>query len=137
MSTEVLTRDSAPLVRPLGHVMAQAPRPGDAYLPVDKPLLGNRESDSAQLTKAIFEDFVRLVERIPKVWAVYLRSDYPIVHVWTYVDSSNWRDRSPVYNAEWDMLNRYPKTPFDFNVALAAAGSEDFEGENTAFVFKR
>jgi hypothetical protein len=90
-----------------------------------------------QLTKAIFQDFVRLVEGIPKVWAVYVRCDNPIVHIWTYVDSTDWKDRSPVYNAEWEMLKRYPKTPFDFNVELAAAGSEDFEGENTAFVFKR
>ena len=137
MSTEILTRDSARLVRPLDHVMAQPSRLRDASLLVDRPLLGNRESDSAQLTKAIFEDFVRLVEGIPKVWAVYVRSDNPIVHIWTYVDSTNWRDRSPVYNAEWDMLNRYPKTPFDFNVELAATGSEQFEGEETAYLFKR
>ncbi len=96
-----------------------------------------RASDSAQLTKAVFEDFVRLVEGIPKVWAVYVRSDGPVVHIWTYVDSTNWRDRSPVYNVEWEMLNRYPKTPFDFNVELAAAGSEQFEGEETAYLFKR
>jgi len=137
MSTEILTRDSAPLVRPLGHVMAQASRLPDASLPVVRPLLGNREPDSAQLTKAIFEEFVRLVEDIPKVWAVYVRFDSAVVHIWTYVDSTNWRDRSPVYEAEWEMLNRYPKTPFDFNVELAAAGSEDFEGEKTAFLFKR
>jgi len=92
---------------------------------------------SARLTKAIFEDFVKLVEGIPKVWAVYVRSDNPVVHIWTYVDSTDWRDRSPVYNAEWEMLNRYPKTPFDFNVELAPARSEDFQAEKTAFVFKR
>jgi hypothetical protein len=95
------------------------------------------ESDSAQLTKAIFEEFVRLVEGIPKVWAVYVRPDSPVVHIWTFVDSSDWRDRSPVYKAEWEMLIHYPETPFDFNVELAPAGSEDFEGENAAFVFKR
>jgi len=137
MSTEVLTRDSAPLVRPLGHVMAQASRQRGAPLPVHGPVLENRESNSAQLTKAIFEDFVRLVEGIPKVWAVYIRFDNPVVHVWTFVDSTNWRDRSPVYEAEWEMLIRYPKTPFDFNVELAPAGSEDFEGDKAAFVFKR
>ena len=137
MSTEILTRDSARWVRPLDDVMAQPSRLRDASLPVDRPLLGNRESDSAQLTKAIFEDFVRLVEGIPKVWAVYIRSDSPVAHVWTFVDSTDWRDRSPVFDAEWEMLSRYPKTPFDFNVELAPAGSEDFEGEKTAFVFKR
>ena len=105
--------------------------------PVGGPITGTPESASAQLTKAIFEDFVRLVEGITKVWAVYVRSDTPLVHIWTYVDSTDWRDRSPVYNAEWEMLSRYPKTPFDFNVVLAAAGSENFEGEKTAFVFKR
>jgi hypothetical protein len=92
---------------------------------------------SARLTKAIFEDFVKLVEGIPKVWAVYVRSDNPVVHIWTYVDSTDWRDRSPVYKAEWEMLVHYPKTPFDFNVELAPARSEDFQGEKTAFVFKR
>jgi hypothetical protein len=78
-----------------------------------------------------------LVEGIPKVWAVYVRSDSPVVHIWTFVDSTDWRDRSPVYEAEWEMLNHYPETPFDFNVELAPAGSENFEGEKTAFVFKR
>ena len=137
MNTEILTRDSARWVRPLDDVIAQASRLRDARLPVDRPLLGNHDSDASQLTKAIFEDFIRLVEGIPKVWAVYVRSDNPVVHIWTYVDSNDWKDRSPVYNAEWEMLNRYPKTPFDFNVELAAAGSEDFEGEKTAFLFKR
>jgi len=92
---------------------------------------------SARLTKATFEEFVKLVEGIPKVWAVYIRSDNPVVHVWTFVDSTDWRDRSPVYKAEWEMLIQYPETPFDFNVELAPAGSENFEGETTAFVFKR
>jgi len=100
------------------------------------PITEAVESTSAPLTKAIFEEFVRLVEGIPKVWAVYIRSDSPVVHVWTFVDSTDWRDRSPVFDAEWEMLSRYPKTPFDFNVELAPAGSEDFEGEKTAFVFK-
>ena len=106
-------------------------------LPVNRRLLENHESGSTQLIKAIFEEFVRLVEGIPKVWAVYIRSDSPVVHVWTFVDSTDWRDRSPVYEAEWEMLNRHPETPFDFNVELDPAGSEDFEGEKTAFVFKR
>jgi hypothetical protein len=101
------------------------------------PPVGAAEPASALLTKAIFEDFVGLVEGIPRVWAVYIRSDSPVVHVWTFVDSTDWRDRSPVFDAEWEMLNRYPETPFDFNVELAPAGSEDFEGEKTAFVFKR
>lgn len=139
MDTGILTRDSAPTrwVYPLDSAMAQASRLDDASLPVDRPLLGNREPDSAQLTKGIFEEFVRLVEGIAKVWAVYIRSDSPVVHVWTFVDSTDWRDRSPVFDAEWEMLSRYPKTPFDFNVELAPAGSEDFEGEKTALVFKR
>jgi len=95
------------------------------------------EPSSALLTKAIFDDFVTLVEGISIVWAVYVRSDSPTVHIWTFIDSTDWRDRSTVYEAEWEMLNRYPKTPFDFNVELAPAGSENFEGEKTAFVFKR
>jgi hypothetical protein len=95
------------------------------------------EPDSALATKAIFDDFVRFVQGIPKVWAVYITSDTPVVHIWTFVDSTDWKDRSPVYEAEWQMLIRYPETPFDFNVELAPAGSENFEGEKTAFVFKR
>jgi hypothetical protein len=105
--------------------------------PAGGPMTEAIESSSAQLTKVIFADFVKLVEGIPKVWAVYIRSDSPVVHVWTFVDSTDWRDRSPVYEAEWEMLNRHPETPFDFNVELDPAGSEDFEGEKTAFVFKR
>jgi len=42
MNTEILTRDSARLVRPLGHVMAQASRVLDPPLPVAKHLLGDR-----------------------------------------------------------------------------------------------
>jgi hypothetical protein len=102
-----------------------------------RPSIEPAEPASELLTKTIFEDFVRLVKCIRKVWAVYIRSGGPVVHVWTFVDSTDWRDRSPVFDAEWEMLSRYPKTPFDFNVELAPAGSEDFEGENTAFVFKR
>lgn len=136
MNTHALTAyDDTPWVRRPDEVEAAA-RLGTP-LPVDRPLLENHESGSTQLIKAIFEEFVRLVEGIPKVWAVYIRSDSPVVHVWTFVDSADWRDRSPVFDAEWEMLSRYPKTPFDFNVELAPAGSEDFEGEKTAFVFKR
>jgi hypothetical protein len=102
-----------------------------------RPSTETPEPASALLTKAIFEDFVRLVEGIPKVWAVYVRSDSPLVHIWTFVDSTDWRDRSPAYKAEWEMLIHYPETPFDFNVELAPAGSDNFEGEKTAFVFKR
>ena len=101
------------------------------------PACKSIEPDSAVATQAIFEDFVRLVADKPKVWAVYVRADDPVVHVWTFVDSTDWRDRSPVYEAEWEMLIRYPRTPFDFNVELAQAGSEHFEGEKAAFVFRR
>lgn len=102
-----------------------------------RPAAETTEHSSALLTRTIFEDYVRLVGAIPKVWAVYVRSASPVVHVWTFVDSTDWRDRSPVFDAEWEMLNRYPETPFDFNVELAPAGSENFEGEKTALVFKR
>ena len=53
--------------------------------PAGGPITEAVESTSAPLTKAIFEEFVRLVEGIPKVWAVYIRSDSPVVHVWTFV----------------------------------------------------
>lgn len=111
--------------------------PSEQSCLADNPAKETVEATSQPRTKAIFEDFVNLVERIPKVWAVYMRCDSPVVHIWTFVDSTDWRDRSPVYEAEWGMLNRYPETPFDFNVELAPAGSENFEGEKTAFVFKR
>ena len=128
MSAMVLTTyDTTPWVHPRGEVDAAASRP------TGQPF----EPDSAIETKAIFEDFVRLVVDKPKVWAVYVRADDPVVHVWTFVDSTDWRDRSPVYEAEWEMLIRYPKIPFDFNVELARTGSERFEGEKAAFVFTR
>ena len=41
MSTEILTRDSARLVRPLDRAMAQPSQLRDASLSADRPLLGN------------------------------------------------------------------------------------------------
>ena len=126
MSTGTLTlHDDTPLLIDDSAKSALRPAPETA------------ERASVLPTKAIFEDFVRLVENNPKVWAVYVRADAPVVHIWTFVDSADWRDRSPVYEAEWEMLSRYPETPFDLNVELAPAGSESFEGEKAAFLFKR
>ena len=136
MSTKALTVYDTPWVQSPDGVL-DASMEAHVTAPACGPITEAIEPASAQLSKVIFADFVKLVEGIPKVWAVYMRSDSPVVHVWTFVDSTDWRDRSPVFDAEWEMLSRYPKTPFDFNVELAPAGSEDFEGEKTAFVFKR
>lgn len=88
--------------------------------------------------KSVMNDFVRLLEDNPKVWAVCADEDGSgIVHVWTYVDSSDRRDRSPVYRAEWQLLQRYPEVAFDFNVELLSPAEGQSEIEAASCVYKR
>ena len=47
------------------------------------------------------------------------------------------KDRSPVYEAEWQILERYPDVTFDFNVLLLPAGREALETESADYVYKR
>jgi hypothetical protein len=89
-------------------------------------------------TEQIVGDFVKLVAANPKVWAVCADEDSSgIVHIWTYVDSTDRRDRSPVYHAEWQMLKRYPEVAFDYNVELLLAGKGQSEIDDTTCVYRR
>jgi hypothetical protein len=90
-----------------------------------------------QPMKVIIDEFVRLVEDDPKVWAVYATQDHSGITVWTYLDSEDRRDRSPVYAAEWQLMSRYPEVAFDFNVLLSRAGSEQFEARQFEYLYTR
>jgi len=85
----------------------------------------------------IMDEYVSLVKDNPKVWAVYATEDHSGIAVWTYVDSTDRNDRLPVYQMEWQLLNKYPEVGFDFNTALVPAGDEKFdEGENV-YLYRR
>ncbi|MBI1941758.1 MAG: hypothetical protein HYS33_09665 [Acidobacteria bacterium] len=72
-----------------------------------------------------------------KVWAICAREDEAGIKIWTFVDSTDRGDRSPVYAAEWQLLTRYPEIPFDFNVLLSPAGSEQLDAGSLDYVFTR
>ena len=77
--------------------------------------------------EAILDEFVSLLRDNPKVWAVYATENPSGITVWTYIDSSDRNDRSPVYEAEWHLLNTFPEVGFDFNTAMVPAGDEQFD----------
>jgi len=83
------------------------------------------------------DDFVELVRHDPKVWAVYATQNTSGITVWTYVDSEDRTDRSPVYSAEWQLMTHFPDVAFDFNVLLAPAGSEEFDAGTYDYLFIR
>lgn len=85
----------------------------------------------------ILDEFVGRIRGNPKVWAVYASQEGSVIQVCTYVDSKDRRDRSPVHEAEWQLLERYPEIMFDFNVFLRPAGSEQFEADGTNYVYTR
>ena len=87
--------------------------------------------------RAILDDFVALLRKNPKVCAVYATEDHWGITIWTCVDSNDREDRSPVYAAEWQLLSRYPEVPFDFNVLLSPAGSEQFDAGSFDYVYTR
>jgi hypothetical protein len=87
--------------------------------------------------KALLDEFVSLLRKNSKVWAVYATEDHWGLTVWTCVDSRERTDRSPVYAAEWQLLSRYPEVPFDFNVLLCPAGSEQFNVGDFDYVYTR
>ena len=90
------------------------------------------------LTTSVMNDFVCLLKDNPKVWAVCAHEDGSgVVHVWTYVDSTDRRDRSSVYRAEWQLLKRYPEVAFDFNVELLSPAEGQSEIEAANCVYKR
>ena len=85
----------------------------------------------------ILDEFVGRIRDNPKVWAVYASQEGSVIQVCTYVDSKDRRDRSPVHEAEWHLLERYPEIMFDFNVFLRPVGSEQFETDGTDYVYTR
>lgn len=87
--------------------------------------------------KAVLDEFVGRIRANPKVWAVYASQEGSVIQVWTYVNSTERKDRSAVYEAEWHLLNHYPEIMFDFNVLLRPAGSEEFETDGTDYVYIR
>lgn len=87
--------------------------------------------------REVAAEFVELVKGNPKVWAVCATQENSVLHLWTYVDSTDDRDRSPIYRAEWQMLSRYPDVQFDFNVMLLPAGGEQFEDNAIVYLYKR
>ncbi len=93
-------------------------------------------ADSSVL-RLVMDEFVALVKDTPKVWAVNASHEGSVTHVWTYVDSDDRKDRSPVYAAEWNLLRRYPKVEFDFNVALVPVDGEQFEVGKGTYLYKR
>lgn len=86
----------------------------------------------------IVDHFVKLVKGSPKVWAICAGQDSSgVLHIWTYVDSTDRSDRSPVYRAEWQMLKSYPDVPFDFNVVLLPSAKGQSEIDDAGCVYRR
>ena len=69
-------------------------------------VIGTPAASDRASARIVMDEFVARVRDNPKVWAVYASQEVPVIHVWTYVDSSGRRDRSSVYAAEWDLLMR-------------------------------
>jgi hypothetical protein len=87
--------------------------------------------------RSMLDEFVERLRDNRNVWAVYATEDHWGITVWTYVDSNDRKDRSPVYAAEWLLLSRYPEVVFDFNVLLSSAGSEQFEAGSLDYLYTR
>ncbi len=87
--------------------------------------------------RLVMDEFVARVKGNPKVWAVYASEEGSVIHVWTYLDSNDRKDRSPIYGAEWNILTRYPQVDFDFNVALVPVDGEHFEVGKATYLYKR
>jgi hypothetical protein len=96
------------------------------------------KSTQAWNEEAVINNFVNIVKTSPKVWAVCAdRDSLGVLHIWTYVDSTDRRDRSPVYRAEWQMLRAYPDVPFDFDVVLLPAAKGQSEIDEVDCVYRR
>lgn len=87
--------------------------------------------------EAILDEFVRLLRDNPKVWAVYGTEDPSGITLWTYIDSTDRNDRALVYEAEWQLLNKFPEVAFDFNTALVSAGNEQFDQGENVYHYRR
>jgi len=138
MSVMVETRWAKPLEEAI--VAAQrlpASRLVDAELEAEERARSSFDRGSPSL-RLVMDDFVRFLKDNPKVWAVCADEDRSgIAHIWTYVDSTDRRDRSPVYRAEWQLLKRYPEVAFDFNVGLLSPAEGQSEIEAATCIYKR
>jgi len=104
--------------------------------PPDEGVARN-SAPSGPALKPVMNEFVAMLKENPKVWAVYAKEDRSVIIVWTYIDSIDRSDRQPIYEAEWRLLKMYPQLSFDFNTALMPAGSEQFDDDETAFLYRR
>ena len=115
------------LRRSLGPMPPGEGAPGDDSKPIQ-----------TRSQETIVDDFVNIVRGSPKVWAVCVdRDSLGVLHIWTYVDSTDRRDRSPVYRAEWQMLRSYPDVPFDFNAVLLPSTKGQSEIDEAGCVYRR
>jgi hypothetical protein len=130
METQAQTVGSTPWIRTpeqaeeaLRRSLQRTPQsevaPGNEYRPIQ-----------AWVDEAVIKDFVNIVKSNPKVWTVCAaRDSVGVFHISTYLDSTDRRDRSPIYRAEWQMLTTYPDISFDFDVVLlpSAKGQSDID----------
>ena len=139
MNTEIVMVGTTRWAKPLEEVIAQRgmPEEENPNKVVDKTPQASSIQDRPAVRKML-DEFVSSLRDNAKVWAVCADQDASgTIHVWTCVDSSERRDRSPVYAAEWRLLSRYREVGFDFNVVLSPAGSEQFEGGTFDYIFLR
>jgi hypothetical protein len=115
----------------LRHFLRPMPRPEAAPGKESRPV-------RAQHGNPILNEFVNIVKSSPKVWAICAaQGSSGALHIWTYVDSTDRRDRSPVYRAKWQMLRSYPDVPFDFNVVLLPSAKGQSEIDEADCVYRR
>jgi hypothetical protein len=88
-------------------------------------------------TEDLMSGFVDLLEENPKVWAVAASGDPSGISVSTYIDSTDRSDRRPVYEAEWELMTRYPDVPFDFSTILAPVATVSLERGHYTYLHLR
>ncbi len=136
MSTQTETLSSARWIHTPEEAMEAAQRScGTSSSTVARP----KEPEAVRVApmKSVLDEFVSLIKDNPKVWAVCATQDSSGIHIWTYVDSGDPRDRVPIYQAEWQMLSLYPQFVFDFNAVLLPATSQQLETDETTYVYRR
>ena len=129
MESEILTIDRTPS-KGLWQIVEEPQLWAEEIPKVPSP----RHRPAAEV---ILDDFVSLLRDNPKVWAVYGTEDPSGITVWTYVDSTDRNDLSPVFETEWRLLKMYPEVCFDFNTALVPAGSEQFDDGENVYLYRR
>jgi hypothetical protein len=134
MDTEIVMVET-PWAKPLEEVTAAAPLL--TSLPHGEEVTQTLCLCHRPPMKSILDEYVGCLRDNPKVYAVYATEEHWGIRVWTYVDSNDRKDRSPVYAAEWQLLSCYPDVRFDFNVLLSPAGSERFEAGSSDYIYTR